>query len=96
MLENSVPPVMRATGSEKLSWLDEHQTMVQAMEDMAIPKSAGLTVFKVCHDEQSDNTKRCLLNLVCSSKGRCMICKSTLYTVSCALCHNGICVSCLD
>ncbi|DBA87059.1 TPA: hypothetical protein ACH3X2_005301 [Trebouxia sp. C0005] len=46
MLENFVPSVMRATGSEKLSWLDENRTMVQAMEDMAIPNSAGLTVSK--------------------------------------------------
>ncbi len=54
MLENCVPPVMRATGSEKLSWLDENRKTVQAMEDMAIPNSAGLTVSKVCHGEQPD------------------------------------------
>ncbi len=63
MLENYVPPVMRATGSEKLSWLDENRNMVQAMEDMAIPNSAGLTVSKVCHGEQPENTKCWLLYL---------------------------------
>ena len=66
MLENFVPSVMRATGSEKLSWLDENRTMVQAMEDMAIPNSAGLTVSKVRHDEQSENTKCCSLKLISS------------------------------
>lgn len=66
MLENYIPPVMRATGLEKLSWLDENPNTVQAMEDMAIPNSAGLTVSKVCHGEQPENTKCCLLHLVCS------------------------------
>jgi len=65
MLENYVPPVMRATGSEKLSWLDENQNTVQAMEDMAIPNSAGLTVSKVCRGEHPENTKGWLLDLVC-------------------------------
>ena len=65
MLENCVPPVMRATGSEKLSWLDENRKTVQAMEDMAIPNSAGLTVSKVCHGQQPENNKCWLLSLVC-------------------------------
>lgn len=47
MLENHVPPTMRATGSEKLAWLDESHTQLQAMEDMVIPNSAGLMVSKV-------------------------------------------------
>ncbi len=64
MLENCVPPVMRATGSEKLSWLDENRRTVQAMEDMAIPNSAGLTVSKVCHGQQPENNKCWLLSLV--------------------------------
>ncbi len=64
MLENCVPPVMRATGSEKLSWLDENRKTVQAMEDMAIPNSAGLTVSKVCHGEQPQNTTCWFLSLL--------------------------------
>lgn len=62
MLENYVPPVMRATGSEKLSWLDENRNTVQAMEDIDIPNSAGLTVSKVCHGEQP-NIAYCTLHV---------------------------------
>lgn len=86
MLENYVPPVMRVTGSEKLAWLDENRKTVQAMEDMAMPNSAGLTVSKVCHGEQPENTKGWLLYLGCFWEDRYMICKSTVvYSHWCTL-----------